>query len=291
MRKIGITADCSSGLEYAPFDHDIRITRTTIHFGDEILVDGIDITAEGFYDKLKNTDAVPSTSAPAPKEIINRIEELKKEGCTDIIHFPISFGLSAYGENLENSMEDFVEDVNFKVINSNSACLMEGYVAKYAEILAKKGYSVEQILEEVPNLRDKINAYFVVDDLKYLVKNGRLSSAAGMIGSLMRIKPILNLGKSGKIETFEKVKTHSRAIQRLYDLIVEYGNEYQECIYIVLHTGRLDDAKKMCEELASKVSNAKRIELTTITPTVGAHIGCGVLGLAVIPLDGLKEEL
>ena len=54
MRKIGITADCSSGLEYAPFEHNIRITRTTIHFGDETLVDGIDITAEGFYEKLKN---------------------------------------------------------------------------------------------------------------------------------------------------------------------------------------------------------------------------------------------
>lgn len=291
MRKIGITADCSSGLEYAPFEHDIRITRTTIHFGDETLVDGIDITAEGFYNRLKNTDVVPSTSAPAPKEILDRIEELKSEGCTDIIHFPISFGLSAYGENLESSMEDFVEDVNFKVINSNSACLMEGYVAKYAEVLAQNGYSVEEILEEVPHLRDRINAYFVVDDLKYLVKNGRLGSAAGMIGSLMRIKPILNLGKSGKIETFEKVKTHSRALSRLYDLIVEYGKDYQECIYIVLHTGRLEDAKVMCEEFKSRVSNAKRIEITTITPTVGAHIGCGVLGAAVIPLDGLKEKL
>ena len=59
MRKIGITADCSSGLEYAPFEHDIRITRTTIHFGDETLVDGIDITAEGFYEKLKNTEDNP----------------------------------------------------------------------------------------------------------------------------------------------------------------------------------------------------------------------------------------
>ena len=107
----------------------------------------------------------------------------------------------------------------------------------------------------------------------------------------MRIKPILNLGKSGKIETFEKVKTHTRAIQRLYDLIVEYGKDYKECIYIVLHTGRLADAKVMCEELSTRVTNAKRIELTTITPTVGAHIGCGILGLAVLPLDGLKEQL
>ena len=228
MKKIGITADCSSGLEYAPFKHNIKITRTTIHFGDETLVDGIDITADEFYERLKITDVIPSTSAPSPKSVLDAIDSLKKEGCTEIIHFPISFGLSDYGKNLKSSLEDFTEDIDFRVVNSNTACLMEGYVAKYAEILAEKGYSIDEIIEEIPNFRDRINAFFVVNDLKYLVKNGRLSLASGMLGSLIRIKPILNLGKSGKIETFEKVRTHNSAIKRMYELISEYGKSYKE---------------------------------------------------------------
>lgn len=81
--KIGITSDCSSGLEYAPFEHHIKITRTTIHFKDEELIDGIDIKAEEFYRRLKETDIVPSTSAPSLGEISKRVEELKAEGCTD----------------------------------------------------------------------------------------------------------------------------------------------------------------------------------------------------------------
>lgn len=291
MKKIGITADCSSGLEYAPFEHNIKITRTTIHFGDETLVDGIDITADEFYERLKTTDVIPSTSAPSPKSVLDAIDSLKKEGCTEIIHFPISFGLSDYGKNLKSSLEDFTEDIDFRVVNSNTACLMEGYVAKYAEILAEKGYSIDEIIEEIPNFRDRINAFFVVNDLKYLVKNGRLSLASGMLGSLIRIKPILNLGKSGKIETFEKVRTHNSAIKRMYELISEYGKSYKECIYIVLHTGNLNEAEKMLIDLKSYVNNATRIELTTITPTVGAHIGCGILGVACLPLDGLKEKI
>ena len=149
MKKIGITADCSSGLEYAPFEHNIKITRTTIHFGDETLVDGIDITADEFYERLKTTDVIPSTSAPSPKSVLDAIDSLKKEGCTEIIHFPISFGLSDYGKNLKSSLEDFTEDIDFRVVNSNTACLMEGYVAKYAEILAEKGYSIDEIIEDI----------------------------------------------------------------------------------------------------------------------------------------------
>lgn len=74
-------------MEYAPFEHHIKITRTTIHFKDEELIDGIDIKAEEFYRRLKETDIVPSTSAPSLGEISKRVEELKAEGCTGVIHF------------------------------------------------------------------------------------------------------------------------------------------------------------------------------------------------------------
>ena len=291
MRKIGITADCSSGLEYAPFEHHIKITRTTIHFGEETLTDGVDITADQFYDRLKTTDVVPTTSAPTPGEILKRIDELKAEGCTDIIHFPISFGLSNYGKNLESSMEDLIEGVNFRVFNTNNACVMEGYQAKYAEILADKGYSVDEIFEEVAKLRENINTYLVVEDLKYLVKNGRLNATSGMIGSLLKIKPVLNLGKNGTIDTFEKVRTSQKAVNRIVELSCDYAKKFEKCIVVVLHTARLDDANKLRETIKPLIPNAIRFEVTSVTPTVGAHIGCGVLAIAIIPTDGLKEQL
>lgn len=289
--KIGITSDCSSGLEYAPFEHKVKITRTTIRFGEEELVDGIDIKADEFYEKLRNSDIVPTTSAPTLGEIAARVEEWKKEGCTDVIHFPISFGLSAYGENLVNAFDEMVEGVNLHVINSHSACIMEGYCAYYAQILADKGYSVEEIKTECKKFADQTVAYFVVDDLKYLVKNGRLGALSGFVGSLAKIKPVLKLGLTGTIDVHEKVRTKSRALDRIKELIEAEAKAAKEVIYIVLHAGCENDGKELYNSLEGNFSNAVKYDFTTITPTVGAHIGAGVLGIACIKLDGLKEKI
>ncbi len=289
--KIGITADCSSGLEYAPFKHNVKITRTTINFEDKCLIDGIDINADEFYLLLEENDYVPSTAAPTMGEIVAKVEEWRKEGCTDVIHFPISYGLSTYGENLKKISDELFEDINVHVFNTREACLMEGYLAYYAEILSTKGYSVEAIFTECEKLRNQITAYFVVDDLRYLVKNGRLSVAAGLIGSLVNIKPILWINEEGKIVPFEKVRTHNKAVKRIEEIIIEDGQKYEEVIYIVLHANRRDLAEAFAEELRKQVTNARRIEITTITPTVGAHIGSGLLGVACIGVDGLKEKL
>lgn len=291
--KIGITADCSSGLEYAPFDHKIKITRTTIHFGETELIDGVDITADDFYKKLEATDLVPSTSAPTPKEIIRCIEEYKNEGCTTVIHFPISFGLSAYGENLQIVGSDYVEGVDLKVYNCNTACIMEGYTAHYAEILANKGYNVDEIFSECDKMAENSKTYFLVDDLKYLVKNGRLNMVSGFIGGLMKIKPLLQLGKNvdGKIEVFEKVRTHNKALDRMFEVVQEETKNAKNVIYIIQHSNRLEDAKKLVDRVNNTFNNVLRVEIATVTPTVGAHIGSGVLSLGYIITDEFKEEI
>ncbi|MCI6716764.1 MAG: DegV family protein [Bacilli bacterium] len=291
--KIGITADCSSGLEYAPFKHNIKITRTTIHFGEKELIDGIDITADEFYKELEASDIVPSTSAPTPKEIIRCVEEYRNEGCTTVIHFPISFGLSAYGENLQAVSDDYVEGVDLKVYNCNTACIMEGYTAHYAEILASKGYTVEEIFKECDHMSDNSKTYFLVDDLKYLVKNGRLNVVSGFIGGLMKIKPILQLGKNvdGKIEIFEKVRTHVKALERMFEVVQNETASAKSVIYIIQHSNRLEDAKKLVNKVNEMFNNVKRVEIATVTPTVGAHIGSGVLSLGYIITDNFKEEI
>jgi DegV family protein with EDD domain len=289
--KIGITADCSSGLEYFPHKHNVKITRTSIHFGEETLVDGVDITADEFYERLAKSEIIPTTSAPTPGEIMKQVEAWKAEGCTDVIHFPISFNLSAYGENLQALGKDMFDGINLYVFDTKTACTMEGYIAYYAEKLAKKGLGIQEVISECSKLRQNISAFFVVDNLKYLVKNGRLSAPAGFVGNLAGIKPVLELNREGRIITYEKVRTHRKAINRIVQIIKEKSVDYKKVIYIVLHTGRLEDAKELAKRLEGEVDNALRIEVATITPTVGAHIGCGVLGIARIVTDNLLLEI
>ena len=289
--KIKITADCSSGLEYAPFEHTIPLTRTSIYFEKDEYVDGIDITADEFYEKLKHTDIIPTTSAPTLQAILKAIEECKKDECTDIIHFPISFGLSTYGQFLKTRIDDLDLKINYHVFNPKTACLMQGYLAKYAEILANKGYNVQEIFEECEKLSQQMKAYFVVDDLKYLVKSGRLGQLRGYLGDIIKIKPIITFNEEGKLVTHEQVRTHKKAIERCFQLILEASLDKTDFILLVGHTGRYEDAKQLKSHLEQKIQNAKRVEIFTIPPTVGAHIGNGILGMAIIDLQGLKEKL
>lgn len=295
--KVGITSDCSSGLEYAPFATKVKITRTTIYFKDKQYVDGIDIKAKEFYELIRTTGIVPTTAAPTPGEIMRCAEEWKKEGCTDVIHFPISFNLSTYGENLQKNGKDYVDDVNLHVFNCHSACLMEGYCAHYAQILADKGYSVDDIMSECKKFADQTFAYFLVDDLKYLVKNGRLNLVSGAIGSLLKVKPILYLGAPGTIDVAEKVRTHHKALERMFDLVKEGTKQYKKVIYLILMEDNTDQSKgTLLYDIIQKADstfkhNALRIETSTIVPTIGAHIGPGVIGIGAIGLDGLKESI
>jgi len=293
MTKIGITADSSSSLEYAPFPHNVKITRTAIHFGTKEYMDGKDITPDQFYNLLEQSDIVPSTSAPATGMLVSKAEELMDEGCTDVIHFAISTKLSAYGNNCQPLVSSVLEDepINYHVFDSKSACIMEGINAHYAEILASKGYTVEEIFAECNKVIANTDTYFVVDDLKYLVKNGRLSGAAGMLGSLMKIKPLLRMTKDGQIITYEKIRTHQKAVERMIECAIESAKDAKKVLYIVLHTNRKEDCEKLQNNLLSQVNNCYKTFLTTVPPTIGAHIGSRILGIATIILDDLKEEL
>lgn len=285
MKKIGIMADSSSGLAYAPFKHHIKITQTTIHFGDETLVDGKDILADDFYVRLEKDPLIPKTSAPLIEEILSQVERLKNEGCKHILHFPISTNLSEYGKNLNNVIEPLLEGVTLKVIDTKSATLLQGYMAYFAEKLVEQHFEIDAIETEVLKLREKSNAYFVVDNLKYLIQNGRLSHMTGTIGILAKIKPILNLNHEGRITTKEKVRIHSKALHRMFELVEEETKDAKKVVYLLLHTNRLDDAVQMEQNIKERLSNVHQTYVSTITPTVGAHIGSKILGIGYIIVD------
>lgn len=288
--KIGITADCSSGVEYAPFKHNIKITRTTINMGDQVLVDGVDITADEFYQKLETVDYVPTTAAPSIGEVAKRALEWKEEGCTDVIHFPISNGLSTYGINMAQMGEDVFSDIPIHFFPTRQVCIMQGYLAHYAEILASHGKTVEEIFAACEKFQNQMTSYFVVDDLKYLMKNGRLKAIPGIIGTIISIKPILHINEEGKIVPLEKVRTKARALDHIKDIVEADSANCKKCIVAVLHANRLAEAESVAEDLRARLKSAVRVEVGTITPTVGAHIGSGLVGACCLSIDDLEYQ-
>lgn len=285
--KIAIMTDVNAGLDYVPHSKDIVILRSTVNFGNEILVDGKDITAEEFYNriqKVQTREDIPSTSAPALGDIYDAFDRFIELGYTHVIHFPISFELSGTGKNVVQVAEEYKDKLEVTVVNTKTACYMQGYLALNAYNMAQQGLPYDEIVKRSLELADQTNIYFAVQNLDYLVKNGRLSGASGFVGTLLKIKPILEITPEGKITTKEKVKTSKRALQRLVELAIEAMGDHQNCIVVVLHSLAKEDAEYIKNELINQKPELGEIDIQFVAPAVGAHVGCGVSGVGIIRL-------
>ena len=286
--KIAVMTDVNAGLDYVGFDTGIYCLRSSINFpNQEPLVDGIDIKADEFYDRIKNitkSSEIPSTSAPSVADIYATLDELIEKGYTDVIHYPISFELSSTGQTVQMLAEEYVGKINVHVVNTKTAAFLQGYIALEAKKMVDAGKSLEEIIEYSEYLINNNKVYFLVDDLNYLVKNGRLSNAAGFIGSLFKIKPILSIRETGKIESIEKVRTYQKAIKRVEELILEYVGDHQKNEIFGFHSNNIESLNILLGGIAEKNSLLSNQSIHYITPAVGAHIGCGVIGVAVFKL-------
>lgn len=280
--KIAVMTDVNAGLDYIGYDSGITCLRSSVNFGEEVLVDGIDIKADEFYERIKNiTDPkdIPSTSAPAIGDIMEAIEKFIEEGYTDVIHFPISFKLSSTGSMVEQVAKEYEDQIKVHVVDTKMACYLQGYLAINAKKMAEQGASVQEIIDRSNELIKNGKAYFVVEDLNYLVKNGRLSGMSGFMGNLLKIKPVLELDKEGYIVTKEKIRTYSKALETLVELALEQIKDQKNVMIFGFHSLKEDTIKEVLAKIKEARPDIDNIEVHYITPAVGAHIGAGVIGV------------
>ena len=285
--KIGISTDVNAGLDYVSNPYDIKVLRSSVNMEGQVYIDGIDIRADEFYEKLSKVEKkedIPSTSAPALGDIYDLFDYYVENGYTHIIHFPISFALSATGSTVKQVSEEYKDKLNVTVIDTKAACFIQGYLAMNAAKMASEGATPEEIIERSNYLIEHRSIFFVVDSLDYLVKNGRLSGATGLIGNLLKIKPILELNDEGKIVQFEKIKTTKKARQRVVELVLDYIKEEKNVKVMLFHTLALEAAEELKQLVREARPDIKDIEIHYVTPAVGAHIGCGVAGIAAYKL-------
>jgi DegV family protein with EDD domain len=199
--------------------------------------------------------------------------------------YSISYQLSSIGQMVETLIPEYRGKINIFVVDTKLAAYMQGYIAVQAKKMALQGRSVEDILTYSRYLVENCHAYFIVDDLTYLVKNGRLSGAAGFLGGLLKIKPVLELTKEGKIVSILKVKTHRKAVETALSMLISEVEKAKKVYIAVLHSVLDEEAKEIATYLKKNCPNAETIEIHMITPAVGAHIGCGVLGFGYFILE------
>lgn len=282
--KIAIVTDSSSSLDYLKHDFEnLYMVRMPIYFDDKEYIDGKTITVEAFYERIKTEDVIPSTSQPSLGETLELYEQLKSEGYTDIIHYPISKGISGTYQSLF-SINDLVEGVNIHLVDTKSTAVILGYIVLEALKSVELGKTVSEILNYSDYLANNFKPYFMVDDLKYLIKNGRLSNAAGFIGSVLKIKPILTFNNEGAIIGIEKIRTTKKAMNHIISKIVDETKNYQKVQYFIAYGADQELIQDFKAQVA-QVINLDNVIESILPSVIGAHVGIGVVALGYFILE------
>ncbi len=278
MSKIGVAVCGNSGLDYLEHDKEIRIFRSLLIIENKEFEDFVDISADDFYSQLdKNPDLDIHTAQTSTGYLVDLYNEMHATGYDELIIITISNELSGTYQNaiLAAGMVDF----KVHVFDSLSLSYVEALMGLRAKEMADAGKTVEEILEELEFIRDHNRIYVCVDTLKYLVKNGRLSNASGLIGSLLKIKPLLEVAANGKVETITKIRTTSKAREEMKRRYLEEVKDI-EVIPFIVYTNNLEEMKEIKKEY--EAAGIKDILMIPLTPVVGCHAGPGTMGVGYI---------
>lgn len=277
--KIAIVADSTAYLPDELKDrYDIRTIPLSVVFEDKSYKEDEEIEPNEFYDKIRDIDELPRTSQPSIGDYILLLESLKSEGYTDVISVHLSSQISGTCQNAISAGQS-VEGINLHVLDSEIACYIQGFLALYAA-QNKDHMQLEELIDTLEQMKQKknTNAYFIVDTLTNLQKGGRLSNAQAMLGSMLKVKPVLEF-QDAKIVPYEKIRTRKKAMKRVEELFAKEMEMHKgkPVTAAVIHANCEDDAVAWMESLQQKYPEVNFV-LSYIGPVIGTHIGEGALG-------------
>lgn len=279
MAKIAFVTDSTA---YIPADlvkkYNITVAPQVLIWGEQTYQDGVDIQPDEFYTRLKTSKVMPTTSQVSIPTMQNIFQGLVEKGF-DVIGVFISGKLSG---TLQSAMQGrdalgaSAEKVT--VIDSNSTAMAMGFQVLNAARAAEQGASPADCKALVEKARSHTGVYFAVDTLEFLHRGGRIGGAQRFIGSALNLKPILAL-KDGRIEAEDRVRTKSKAVARVLELVAEQLAGESNIHIATLHANAEAEARELLDT-AGKQLNAVESVLSSVSPVVGTHAGPGTIGLA-----------
>lgn len=253
----------------------ITVIPLYINIGDQGYLDGIEISRRDFYSNLASYPIHPTTGTPGPMSFKKAFDELANNGATEIISIHISENLSATINVARAAAEEY-QRIPVAVIDSGQLSIGTGFQVELAAKLAKEGKSREAILNAVRELRERTFVTAGLNTLEFLRRSGRMNRFMTGIGSLLNIKPILTMlnGQPGS----DRVRTSLRAEKRLISLLEERVPIER---FALLHTNAHEKAEQFKEKIRHFLPPGEIFSMD-ITPVIGAHLGPGAVGYAIV---------
>ena len=280
--KLAVITDSSAYLKPEVLEKEnLFILDIPVFIDGKTYVEGKNLTAEEFYQKMALSAELPKTSQPSIAELEDLLSTLSGNGYTHVLGLFLSSGISGFYQNIQFLKGEFPQlEIAFPGSKITSAPL--GIMVQSALNWAEAGLDFNEILRRINVQIDGTSAFIMVDDLNHLVKGGRLSNGAAILGNLLSIKPILYFNHHGVIEVFEKIRTEKKATKRLIELVEERTSSGKYEI-IVIHANAVDKAETLRQSLLESNISAE-VSLATFGSVIGTHLGEGSIALGYIPL-------
>lgn len=286
MGKTAIMTDSNSGItQQQGKELGIYVLPMPFIINEETFFEDISLTREEFYERLKG-DAAIKTTQPTPGSLLDMWNEILKE-YDEIVYIPMSSGLSGSCHTaMMLADEDDYEGKVFVVDNQRISVTMRRSVLD-AKAMADEGKSAKEIYDRLMEMKMESSIYIMLDTLKYLKKGGRITPAAAALGTILKLKPVLQI-QGEKLDAFAKARTLNQGRSVMInaakaDLENRFGNDMNNVWIDIAHTENMEEALKFKQEILEAFPgyNEDNIYIDHLSLSVSCHIGPGALAIAM----------
>ena len=280
--KLAVITDSSAFLQAETLrKEDLFVLDIPVNIDGQEYVEGVNLTAQEFYEKMARSSELPKTSQPSIAKLDEILSSLKEKGYTHVLGLFLSSGISGFHQNIQYMTDEF-EGLRIAFPDTRITSAPLGFMVKSVFQWVEHGDDFESIIEKVTEQIENTSAFIMVDDLDHLVKGGRLSNGAAVLGNLLSIKPILYFNDQGVIEVCEKVRTEKKATKRLVEIVKETTSNGNYRI-VVIHGNAPQKAADL-RQLLIDGGVATDISIATFGSVIGTHLGEGSIALGYTPI-------
>lgn len=258
--------------------YNLKMVPLTVNFENESFLDKIELSSAEFFEKLAKSEKLPTTSQVSPGAFVEAFSEILLEGDQVLGIFLASEFSGTYDS--ARIAKDMIGSDNIRIIDSRSVCLGTFALILKAIELVNQNKTIDSIVADLEKSKENIVAVAGLDTLKYLEKGGRLSKGQAVVGSILNIKPIIEI-KDGKLAVIEKIRGKNKTI-KWFDEWIEKNNYDLSDKTVLLFHARSEDQLKILRDTIEEKYKIKNIIEQEIGSVIGTHTGPGVLGIGFL---------
>ncbi|MDO9129062.1 MAG: DegV family protein [Anaerolineales bacterium] len=270
------TADMPASWEK---EYDIQIIPINIQFGEKTYLQGVDLSNEDFYRMVEESGKIPKTSQPSPFQFTEFYKRVAKEGAT-ILSIHVTSKLSGTFDSAVAAARELAGKYNVIPFDSASGSMAIGFMCREARLMERAGAAIQKIQERLEKIRSQVSIVLTLDTLDYARMSGRVGTLQAALASVLNVKPIVVL-HDGILEMSEKVRTRSKALERVLELVSEKFGK-QPVNVSVIHARDIKSGQALME-LARKRFDCRDMVLADLAISLVANFGPGTVGLIAYP--------